>query len=243
METGKTGKYFKYAIGEIVLVVIGILIALQINNWNEGKKSNASENQYYCLILDDLKMDYDKIKELIIASENRVKISKEILLELNSGKKDKSYLLNKFLAAFRGEAFVSRDATFNDLVSSGSLRLLKDVEVKNSLIQFYSELENKVSHLQQNSRENAKQSFSLVNSSIEFGLAEFDYVNSLLGEEIIQTLPDIDWTKDTNSKYYKDFQLMLVFNITMVDRNKQVMKEIIKLIEVPHNLLSKKCEN
>ena len=34
----KTGKYFKYAIGEIILVVIGILIALQINNWNEGKK-------------------------------------------------------------------------------------------------------------------------------------------------------------------------------------------------------------
>ncbi len=38
METGKTGKYFKYAIGEIILVVIGILIALQINNWNENRK-------------------------------------------------------------------------------------------------------------------------------------------------------------------------------------------------------------
>ena len=35
METGKTGNYFKYAIGEIILVVIGILIALQINNWND----------------------------------------------------------------------------------------------------------------------------------------------------------------------------------------------------------------
>ncbi len=38
METGKTGKYFKYAIGEIILVVIGILIALSINNWNENRK-------------------------------------------------------------------------------------------------------------------------------------------------------------------------------------------------------------
>ena len=37
METGKTGKYFKYAIGEILLVVIGILIALQINNWNQQR--------------------------------------------------------------------------------------------------------------------------------------------------------------------------------------------------------------
>lgn len=40
METGKTGKYFKYAIGEIILVVIGILIALQVNNVNETRKSN-----------------------------------------------------------------------------------------------------------------------------------------------------------------------------------------------------------
>ena len=40
MEKNKTGKYFKYAIGEIVLVVIGILIALQINNWNEQRKIN-----------------------------------------------------------------------------------------------------------------------------------------------------------------------------------------------------------
>jgi len=39
----KTGKYFKYAIGEIILVVIGILIALQINNWNERRKERAQE--------------------------------------------------------------------------------------------------------------------------------------------------------------------------------------------------------
>jgi len=38
----KTGKYFKYAIGEILLVVIGILIALQINNWNEQSKAKKS---------------------------------------------------------------------------------------------------------------------------------------------------------------------------------------------------------
>ena len=36
------GKYFKYAIGEILLVVIGILIALQINIWNEQKKEQKS---------------------------------------------------------------------------------------------------------------------------------------------------------------------------------------------------------
>jgi len=44
IEKNKTRKYLKYAIGEIVLVVIGILIALQINNWNENQKHSREEN-------------------------------------------------------------------------------------------------------------------------------------------------------------------------------------------------------
>ena len=58
MSENKTGKYFKYAIGEIILVVIGILIALQINNWNEQSKANASARiqlrQLHQNISDDL---------------------------------------------------------------------------------------------------------------------------------------------------------------------------------------------
>ena len=56
METGKTGRYFKYAIGEIILVVIGILIALQINTWNELRKDAASE----LTALLDLKQEFSK---------------------------------------------------------------------------------------------------------------------------------------------------------------------------------------
>ena len=53
METGKTGKYFKYAIGEIILVVIGILIALSINNWNEQRKMDTATQ----LILKQIQLD------------------------------------------------------------------------------------------------------------------------------------------------------------------------------------------
>ena len=53
----KTGKYFKYAFGEIVLVVIGILIALQINNWNETRKSFLSEQTLYKKLIIDLEAE------------------------------------------------------------------------------------------------------------------------------------------------------------------------------------------
>ena len=62
---GKTGKYFKYAVGEIILVVIGILIALQINNWNEKKKLEAKTHDYYLQLLDDLNSDILFAKQTI----------------------------------------------------------------------------------------------------------------------------------------------------------------------------------
>jgi hypothetical protein len=57
MSENKTGKYLKYAIGEIILVVIGILIALSINNWNEDRKSEIKKQDYYVQLLDDLNND------------------------------------------------------------------------------------------------------------------------------------------------------------------------------------------
>ena len=58
MEKNKTGKYLKYAIGEIVLVVIGILIALQINDWNENRKNQIRESK----ILNNLREDLERTK-------------------------------------------------------------------------------------------------------------------------------------------------------------------------------------
>ena len=67
MEKNKTGKYLKYAIGEIILVVIGILIALQINNWNEYRKDRNREQA----ILKNLQIDFQtNIKNVNDASSN-----------------------------------------------------------------------------------------------------------------------------------------------------------------------------
>jgi hypothetical protein len=90
METGKTGKpaygagrYFKYAIGEIILVVIGILIALQINNWNEIRKENrklkTALKSVYSDILQDSFLINDKLPDV------------KYLYELNTQLSEKAY--------------------------------------------------------------------------------------------------------------------------------------------------------
>ncbi|MDP5093473.1 MAG: DUF6090 family protein [Polaribacter sp.] len=61
----KTSKYFKYAIGEIVLVVIGILIALQINNWNENQKLKKETHKVLLLLQDEFSRNQNELQTKI----------------------------------------------------------------------------------------------------------------------------------------------------------------------------------
>ena len=243
IEESKTTKYLKYAIGEIVLVVFGILIALSINNWNDKKKNDETELLYYNRILEDFELDKKLIDELKQKSDYRIELSKKTLLDLNSGTKNKHEIINQFILSGRSEVYQPRNVTFKDLISSGNLKLINDITIKNSLIQYYSELENKQFQLKQNRDETTRRVFDLVNTNIEFGaIQEFEYVHKLLEPEILEFLPNYDWTKDKNSEYYKKLQNFLLFNIAMADREKQHLSAINSLMETPYQLLLAKCK-
>ena len=66
MGKNKTGKYFKYAVGEIALVVIGILIALSINNWNDGRKVNKKESLILNELLNSINKDLKAYEDFLI---------------------------------------------------------------------------------------------------------------------------------------------------------------------------------
>jgi len=75
MEKNKTWKYLKYAIGEILLIVMGILIAVQINNWNENRKLRNLEYKFLVQINEDLKASS-------ISLEKSISYNKKSLIEL-----------------------------------------------------------------------------------------------------------------------------------------------------------------
>jgi hypothetical protein len=79
LNENKFSKYLLYAIGEIVLVVIGILIALSINNWNEHRKSRLQEVNILTKLNTDLKANLIEIKGLKDMTEKRIKASQTIL--------------------------------------------------------------------------------------------------------------------------------------------------------------------
>lgn len=71
---GKTGKYFKYAIGEIVLVVFGILIALQVNNWNEKRKTDSRFRKTIEQVYNALDGDYNNFSRNQFNLSNQMKL-------------------------------------------------------------------------------------------------------------------------------------------------------------------------
>jgi hypothetical protein len=135
MEKNKTGKYLKYAIGEIVLVVIGILIALSINNWNSKRIENTEEQN----VLINLKKDFQLNKENLesVLSDNK-KYLKSDLEILNFGRNKSSIkteaefsmLLNDLTAL---SEFFSTNNSLDNLQNSSSISLIKSQELMNKL--------------------------------------------------------------------------------------------------------------
>lgn len=94
MEKNKTGKYFKYAIGEIVLVVIGILIAVSINNWNQERQLKNEEK----VILKNIHTEFLENKNALkLGLETNNQSCKASITLLNLvGQKKRTYPTTKF---------------------------------------------------------------------------------------------------------------------------------------------------
>lgn len=130
MEQNKTGRYLKYAIGEIILVVIGILIALQINNWNEQRKLNATEVNVLKQLKFDLEANLNEIESLVSSFNRYNQAGKNILTHLDSdeGVTDS---LKLWVETFEGlSIFNNANATYKNIqnsnqsiISNDSLRL------------------------------------------------------------------------------------------------------------------------
>ncbi len=142
MEKNKTGKYFKYAIGEIILVVIGILIALSINNWNENRKDREKEKIYITNIQRDLKA------QLVIldrATRGEFSSYENLSSAQKSFHQNKGFVVNtKNLAEISAIndrfTFNIVDTALDEIKSSGNLDILQKSEVKDSLLKYYDEL-------------------------------------------------------------------------------------------------------
>ena len=130
MEQNKTGKYIMYAIGEIVLVVIGILIALSINNWNSIRIEKREEISSYKNIKRQIKDDKNVISDIIDYNNLYYKQYKYANQVIEQNDQSKIDTLGKIaLKLYKYSDYNRSSNIYQNLINSGELKLLKNRDI------------------------------------------------------------------------------------------------------------------
>lgn len=136
----KTSKYLKYAIGEIVLVVIGILIALQINNWNQNRIENEALRGYLKNIKSNIKNDLKQASDLNFVLDqlaNNTQTFWDLKSKSNFTIADYRLTEDHFNTLFNLEPFSPNMYGFETLKSTGYMGKLQDTDMETLLFSYY----------------------------------------------------------------------------------------------------------
>ncbi len=140
IQENKMGKYFKYAIGEILLVVIGILIALQINNWNENNKERQTEMTYLKSLKTEFTANLNTLNTSISKCDALANQLNEILTFFEKSKLDSlssMYISQSLGNTLRyGVNFNPTMAVQTELISSGNLKQISNNELRQRIADF-----------------------------------------------------------------------------------------------------------
>lgn len=149
IKENRVSKYLLYAIGEIVLVVIGILIALQINNWNEVRKEGEQRQQLISSLLEDFEYNRETLLNHKLPAMDMAMEKMELFFHLMQEDTDlnKGQLLSSAQVSvdslrklaipfFQSEPFSANLTTLSEASSSGKLSLLKNKELFREFTQF-----------------------------------------------------------------------------------------------------------
>lgn len=138
---GNVRKYLVYGIGEILLVVIGILIALQLDQWKTTNQNRSIAQEYIQLLILDLEADVNMLEDLAQQSRDKHEDSQK-LMSLYKGEanafEDSLSILIAIQAIGRSNSPSFRNNTYNDLVSTGNIQLFNDREMIDGLMTYYT---------------------------------------------------------------------------------------------------------
>jgi len=138
----RLGKYLLYAAGEILLVVIGILIALQVDNRNEEKKDRRKELAYLERFQKDLALNLNEMDRLILTSDS-IYAQIDSLLSASFGEippLSNADFNRHAQAAIDYLIFQAADATIEDLLGSGQLEIIEDPGIREGIATWESGL-------------------------------------------------------------------------------------------------------
>lgn len=142
LDEGKLKNYLKYAIGEIFLVMFGILLALQVNNWNEIRKEKIVENDFLVRFQADLYNDTITLNQKIKLAQVELKSYNHYIhesYEIQKNNEDFSELMSS--VNWDAMNLILQNKTYVEITSSGKVDLIEDKKLKELIVDFYVEYE------------------------------------------------------------------------------------------------------
>ena len=152
MEKNKTGKYLKYAFGEILLVIVGIIIALQINNWNQNRLTQNRIDSRLSSLISDIDKEVDEMDEIIETGLNRILVTHEILKRNGKLKSagwpeslpdsiKTSTTNNPNTTLSNLKTFDGNGPTYNELINSGEFYTLDNRFLTRKIQEYYGTID------------------------------------------------------------------------------------------------------
>ena len=234
-DDNKLLKYMKYAIGEILLVVIGILIALQVNTWNEDRKSEILEIKILKRLRQDLVADTlylnDRLERTIILQAKQYEFVHEIY---NTQKSEKEFRKVLGLQNWDSDNLVMQTSTYEELKSSGQINILENESLKIQMIDLYREYEVATKHFDEI---NGLTSREFLPGALRVGSKY--YFKHLYDEERLMEGSDWKFINDPTSESFKileDTQMMynmkyryfITYFENLLTKSKSLIKNIDK---------------
>ena len=217
----KTSKYTVYAIGEIFLVVVGILIALQINNWNELKNEQAITNKYLSGFKIDLEKDRTQLDALIEVRKRQSAHANAILNMIETNEYELDSFYGHYYYLFPFYRFVPNSNTLEEVMNSSHLRFITDEDLKNRLLDLCNSYQNIKLNEEHVYEDRAVYFYSaLTLNHIEFNglfIADTGFETEKK-EESFSGSKDVEvYKKDAeyfiNDRHFKSFLNLLEFNL------------------------------
>lgn len=241
IKQNRISNYLLYAIGEIILVMIGILLALQVNNWNENKKNLRVVQDYYCRFLADLNQDASNINGLIADCKSRLKKSNELLHELQGISPDKQKSTSILLAASAriSYPFTPISTGYDDLKSSGNLNNFTDQVLIDQLGTYLQEAKGLAGNITYNGQTGLGEMFE-IDDFYAMGMIDNPFLSGGIDTTIV-SLKSLDRTALTPSQIKKLKHLSSVL-IALNYRNLQHYQSILTKNKDLKPILEAKCK-
>jgi hypothetical protein len=242
----RLGKYLLYAFGEIILVVIGILIALQINNWNEHQKQITLESEYYCRLADDVTLDMEQMSNLLSLAEDRLQASNDavrLLLNEEVKKVDAGNLISLSIRAIYSD-FQPNNSAYEDLKSGANLNIIRDKSVIQALNRYFNRVEELKSIIMVNGKYAVDISFSHIdNFANGYNQASIQDGRFSVGldEDLKETLTRVE--ENLSPEMKKRLLSEALEYVSVNTRQVELYGKLMNEIEELELLLTKKCNS